>query len=58
MEIEKMKCAIDTFVEDCIPALNYNMKNIGGGCDSYPDHIRAIKKKTFGRQKLKKGLIL
>ena len=53
-----MKCAIDTFVEDCIPALNYNMKNIGGGCDSYPDHIRAIKKKTFGRQKLKKGLIL
>ncbi|MBO4298847.1 MAG: homocysteine S-methyltransferase family protein [Clostridia bacterium] len=33
---------IDTFVSDCLPALDYNVKYIGGCCGSNPDYIRAL----------------
>ncbi len=33
---------IDTFVSDCLPALEYNVKYIGGCCGSNPDYIRAL----------------
>ena len=33
---------IDTFVADCAPALEHNVKYIGGCCGSDPDYIRAL----------------
>ena len=39
---------VDTFVADCLPALEYNVKYIGGCCGSSPDYIRALRGKIFG----------
>ncbi|MBQ8955257.1 MAG: homocysteine S-methyltransferase family protein [Clostridia bacterium] len=38
----------DTFVADCLPALEHNVKYIGGCCGSSPDYIRAMREKIFG----------
>ena len=39
---------IDTFVADCAPALDCNVKYIGGCCGSNPDYIRALIKLVRG----------
>jgi len=39
---------IDTFVTDCMPALEYNVKYIGGCCGSSPDYIRAMIRRIRG----------
>ena len=39
---------VDTFVADCLPALEHNVKYIGGCCGSSPDYIRALRGKIFG----------
>ena len=38
----KVEFDIDTFVNDCAPALEHNVKYIGGCCGSDPDYIRAL----------------
>ena len=39
---------IDTFVADCLPALEYNVKYIGGCCGSSPDYIRVLIRRIRG----------
>ena len=46
--VEKMQFDIDTFVADCLPALDCDVKYIGGCCGSSPEYIRAMKKRIFG----------
>ena len=38
----------DTFVADCMPALDANVKYIGGCCGSSPDYIRALIRRIRG----------
>ena len=45
---EKVQYDVDTFVEDCMPALDHDVKYIGGCCGSSPAYIRALKNKIFG----------
>ena len=42
---EKVQYDVDTFVEDSMPALEHDVKYIGGCCGSSPAYIRALKKK-------------
>ena len=44
----KVQYDIDTFVEDCMPALDCDVKYIGGCCGSNAAYIRAMKKKIWG----------
>ena len=44
---EKVQYDVDTFVEDSMPALEHDVKYIGGCCGSSPAYIRALKNKTF-----------
>ncbi len=46
---EKMQYDVDTFVEDCMPALAYDVRYIGGCCGSNAAYIRALRKRIFGR---------
>jgi 5-methyltetrahydrofolate--homocysteine methyltransferase len=39
---------IEAFVEGCMPALDCDVKYIGGCCGSNPDYIRALKKRIWG----------
>ena len=39
---------VDTFVTDCMPALECNVKYIGGCCGSNPDYIRALIRRIRG----------
>ena len=39
---------IDAFVEGCMPALDCDVKYIGGCCGSNPAYIRALKKRIWG----------
>ena len=45
---EKVQYDVDTFVKDCLPALEHDVKYIGGCCGSNPGYIRAMKKAIFG----------
>ena len=44
---EKVQYDVDTFVEDSMPALEQDVKYIGGCCGSSPAYIRALKNKIF-----------
>ena len=44
----KMEYDVNTFVEDCMPALEYDVKYIGGCCGSNATYIRALKKRIWG----------
>ena len=44
---EKVQYDVDTFVEDSMPALEHDVKYIGGCCGSSPAYIRALKNKIF-----------
>ena len=46
---ESVQFDVDTFVEDCMPALDCDVKYIGGCCGSNPSYIRAMKERIFGR---------
>jgi 5-methyltetrahydrofolate--homocysteine methyltransferase len=46
---ETVQFDIDTFVADCMPALEYDVKYIGGCCGSNPSYIRALSKTIFGK---------
>ena len=41
--VEKMQFDIDTFINDSWPALDCDVKYIGGCCGSSPDYIRAMR---------------
>ena len=45
---QKVQYDIDTFVEDCLPALEHDVKYIGGCCGSNAAYIRALGKRIFG----------
>ena len=45
---EKVQYDVDMFVEECMPALEFDVKYIGGCCGSSPAYIRALKNKIFG----------
>ena len=45
---EKVQFDVDTFVEDCMPALECDVKYIGGCCGSNASYIRALRKRIFG----------
>ena len=44
----KTQYDIGTFVEDCMSALEGNVKYIGGCCGSTPAYIRAMRQRIFG----------
>lgn len=44
---EKVQYDVDTFVEDSMPALEHDVKYIGGCCGSSPAYIRVLKNKIF-----------
>ncbi len=44
---EKVQYDVDMFVEECMPALDHDVKYIGGCCGSSPAYIRALKNKIF-----------
>ena len=44
----KVQFDVDTFVEDCVPALQYDVTYIGGCCGSNASYIRALRKRIFG----------
>ena len=46
---QKVQYDIDTFVEDCMPALDCDVKYIGGCCGSNAAYIRAMRERIFGR---------
>ena len=46
---QKVQYDIDTFVEDCLPALEHDVKYIGGCCGSNAAYIRALGKRIFGK---------
>lgn len=46
--VETVQYDINTFVEDCMPALEHDVKYIGGCCGSNPNYIRAMRKRIFG----------
>ena len=46
---EKVQYDVDTFVEDCMPALEHDVKYIGGCCGSSPAYIRSLKNKIFDK---------
>ncbi len=46
---EKVQYDVDTFVGDCMPALEHDVKYIGGCCGSSPAYIRALREKIFGK---------
>ncbi|MBQ6479879.1 MAG: homocysteine S-methyltransferase family protein [Anaerolineaceae bacterium] len=46
---EKVQYDVDLFVEDCMPALDHDVKYIGGCCGSSPAYIRALRNKIFGQ---------
>lgn len=46
---EKVQFDVDTFVEECLPALEHDVKYIGGCCGSNPSYIRALHGKIFGK---------
>ena len=46
---EKVQYDIETFVEDCLPALEHDVKYIGGCCGSNAAYIRALGKRIFGQ---------
>lgn len=39
---------VDTFVEDCLPALDCDVRYLGGCCGSNASYIRALRKRIFG----------
>ena len=45
---EKVQYDVDMFVEECMPALDFDVKYIGGCCGSSPAYIRALKSRIFG----------
>ncbi len=45
---EKVQFDVDTFVEDSLPALEHDVKYIGGCCGANASYIRALGKKIFG----------
>ena len=45
---EKVQFDVDTFVADCLPALDHDVKYIGGCCGANASYIRALGKKIFG----------
>lgn len=45
---EKVQYDVDTFVEDCLPALGCDVKYIGGCCGSNASYIRAMRQRIFG----------
>ena len=44
-----MQYDIDTFVADCLPALEHDVKYIGGCCGSNAAYIRALRERIFGK---------
>ena len=46
--VQTVQFDVETFVEDSMPALDCDVKYIGGCCGSDPDYIRAMKKRIFG----------
>ena len=46
---QKVQYDIDTFVEDCLPALEHDVKYIGGCCGSNAAYIRALRERIFGK---------
>ena len=46
--VTRVEFDIDTFVADCLPALEHNVKYIGGCCGSDPDYVRALLKSIRG----------
>ena len=46
---EKVQYDVNMFVEECMPALEYDVKYIGGCCGSNPSYIRALREKIFGK---------
>ena len=44
----KTQYGIEDFIDECMPALDANVKYIGGCCGSNPAYIRAMKKRIFG----------
>ena len=44
---EKVQYDVDMFVEECMPALEFDVKYIGGCCGSSPAYIRALKSRIF-----------
>jgi len=45
---EKVQYDVDTFVEDILPALDFDVKYIGGCCGSNASYVRALRKRIFG----------
>ena len=46
---QKVQYDIATFVEDCMPALDCDVKYIGGCCGSNAAYIRAMRERIFGK---------
>ena len=48
--VETTEFDIGTFIEDSLPALDCDVKYIGGCCGSSPEYIRAMRSRIFGKQ--------
>ena len=46
---QKVEYDVDTFVNDIVPALDYDVKYIGGCCGSNPKYITALRQRIFGK---------
>ena len=46
---EKVQYDVDTFVADCLPALDQDVQYIGGCCGSNAAYIRAMRQRIFGQ---------
>ena len=46
---EKVQYDVDTFVADCLPALDHDVQYIGGCCGSNAAYIRAMRQRIFGQ---------
>ena len=46
---EKVQYDVDLFVKECLPALEYDVKYIGGCCGSSPLYIRRLRETIFGQ---------
>lgn len=46
---EKMQYDVAAFVDECMPALDCDVKYIGGCCGSNPSYIAALRQRIFGK---------
>jgi len=46
---EKVQYDVDTFVADCLPALDHDVQYIGGCCGINAAYIRALRQRIFGQ---------